>query len=100
MSVQQDREDRQGRVGPFVTYIERVRPDGAVATAMPTTACLRAGWPAVPPATPGGDQPETPEAPLPLPITSGLSGWRCECMAEAKPGRSAARAGTHRTGEP
>ena len=27
----QDREDRQGRVGPFVTYIERVRPDGAVA---------------------------------------------------------------------
>jgi len=27
----QDREGRQGRVGPFVTYIERVRPDGAVA---------------------------------------------------------------------
>ena len=31
MPVQQDQEDRQGRVGPFVTYIERVRPDGAVA---------------------------------------------------------------------
>jgi hypothetical protein len=31
MSVQQDQQDRQGRVGPFVTYIERVRPDGAVA---------------------------------------------------------------------
>jgi hypothetical protein len=31
MSVQQDAEDRQGRVGPFVTYLERVRPDGAVA---------------------------------------------------------------------
>ena len=31
MSVQQDREDQPGRVGPFVTYIERVRPDGAVA---------------------------------------------------------------------
>jgi hypothetical protein len=31
MSVQEDREDRQGRVGPFVTYIERVRPNGAVA---------------------------------------------------------------------
>jgi len=30
MSVQ-DREDQQGRVGPFVTYLERVRPDGAVA---------------------------------------------------------------------
>ena len=30
MSVQ-DREDRQGRVGPFVTFVERVRPDGAVA---------------------------------------------------------------------
>jgi hypothetical protein len=28
MSVQQD---PQGRVGPFVTYVERVRPDGAVA---------------------------------------------------------------------
>jgi len=27
----QDQEDQQGRVGPFVTYIERVRPDGAVA---------------------------------------------------------------------
>jgi hypothetical protein len=27
----QDREDQQGRVGPFVTYIERVRPDGVVA---------------------------------------------------------------------
>jgi len=31
MSVQQDQEDQQGRVGPFVTYIERVRPNGAVA---------------------------------------------------------------------
>jgi len=31
MPVQQDQEDQQGRVGPFVTYIERVRPDGAVA---------------------------------------------------------------------
>jgi hypothetical protein len=31
MSVQQDREDQQGRVGPFVTFIERERPDGAVA---------------------------------------------------------------------
>jgi hypothetical protein len=31
MSVQQDQQDRQGRVGPFVTYVERVRPDGAVA---------------------------------------------------------------------
>jgi hypothetical protein len=31
MSVQQDREDQRGRVGPFVTYIERVRPNGAVA---------------------------------------------------------------------
>jgi len=31
MPVQQDRQDQQGRVGPFVTYIERVRPDGAVA---------------------------------------------------------------------
>ncbi len=31
MSVQQDQEDQQGRVGPFVTYVERVRPDGAVA---------------------------------------------------------------------
>ena len=30
MSVQ-DQEDQQGRVGPFVTYVERVRPDGAVA---------------------------------------------------------------------
>jgi hypothetical protein len=30
MSVQ-DREDRKGRVGPFVTFVERVRPDGAVA---------------------------------------------------------------------
>jgi hypothetical protein len=30
MSVQ-DRDDRQGRVGPFVTFVERVRPDGAVA---------------------------------------------------------------------
>jgi hypothetical protein len=30
MSVQ-DREDQEGRVGPFVTYIERVRPNGAVA---------------------------------------------------------------------
>ena len=27
----QDQEDRQGRVGPFVTFVERVRPDGAVA---------------------------------------------------------------------
>ena len=31
MSVQQNQEDQQGRVGPFVTYLERVRPDGAVA---------------------------------------------------------------------
>jgi hypothetical protein len=31
MSVQPDREDLQGRVGPFVTFVERVRPDGAVA---------------------------------------------------------------------
>jgi len=31
MPVQQDAEDQQGRVGPFVTYLERVRPDGAVA---------------------------------------------------------------------
>jgi len=30
MSVQ-DTEDRQGRVGPFVTFVERVRPDGVVA---------------------------------------------------------------------
>ena len=30
MSVH-DRDDRQGRVGPFVTFVERVRPDGAVA---------------------------------------------------------------------
>ena len=30
MSVQ-DAEDQQGRVGPFVTYLERVRPDGVVA---------------------------------------------------------------------
>jgi hypothetical protein len=30
MSVQ-DREDQEGRVGPFVTYVERVRPDGALA---------------------------------------------------------------------
>jgi len=30
MSVQ-DRADRQGRVGPFVTFVERARPDGAVA---------------------------------------------------------------------
>jgi len=27
----QDTEDRQGRVGPFVTFVERVRPDGMVA---------------------------------------------------------------------
>jgi hypothetical protein len=27
----QDRADRQGRVGPFVTFVERVRPDGALA---------------------------------------------------------------------
>src|SRR5271157_1417221 len=27
----QDTEDRQGRVGPFVTFVERVRPDGVVA---------------------------------------------------------------------
>src|SRR6266516_8126072 len=25
-----DRADRQGRIGPFVTFVERVRPDGAV----------------------------------------------------------------------
>jgi len=31
MPVQQDQQDQQGRVGPFVTYIERVRPNGAVA---------------------------------------------------------------------
>jgi hypothetical protein len=31
MSVQQDQEHQQGRVRPFVTYVERVRPDGAVA---------------------------------------------------------------------
>ncbi len=31
MPVQQDQQDQPGRVGPFVTYIERVRPDGAVA---------------------------------------------------------------------
>ena len=31
MSVQHDQDDQQGRVGPFVTYFERVRPDGAVA---------------------------------------------------------------------
>ncbi len=31
MSVQQDREDQQGRVGPFVTYVERVRPNGVIA---------------------------------------------------------------------
>ena len=30
MSVQ-EREDRQGRVGPFVTFVEHVRPDGVVA---------------------------------------------------------------------
>src|SRR2546430_2864390 len=30
MSVQ-NRADRQGRVGPFVTFVERARPDGAVA---------------------------------------------------------------------
>jgi hypothetical protein len=30
MSVQ-EREDRRGRVGPFVTFVEHVRPDGAVA---------------------------------------------------------------------
>ena len=27
----QDNEDLQGRVGPFMTYVERVRPDGVVA---------------------------------------------------------------------
>jgi hypothetical protein len=27
----QDRRGREGRVGPFVTFVERVRPDGAVA---------------------------------------------------------------------
>ena len=27
----QDTEDLQGRVGPFVTYVERVRPDGVIA---------------------------------------------------------------------
>jgi len=27
----QDAEDQQGRVGPFATFVERVRPDGAVA---------------------------------------------------------------------
>jgi hypothetical protein len=27
----QDRADRQGRVGPFVTFVERVHPDGALA---------------------------------------------------------------------
>ena len=27
----QDTEDLQGRVGPFLTYVERVRPDGVVA---------------------------------------------------------------------
>ncbi len=31
MSVQHDQEDQQGRVGPFVTFVERARPDGAVA---------------------------------------------------------------------
>jgi hypothetical protein len=31
MSVQQDAEDQHGRVGPFVTFVERVRPDGTVA---------------------------------------------------------------------
>ena len=31
MSVQEDQKDQQGRVGPFLTYIERVRPDGVVA---------------------------------------------------------------------
>ncbi len=30
MSVQ-DREGRMGRVGPFVTFVERVRPNGVVA---------------------------------------------------------------------
>jgi hypothetical protein len=30
MSVE-EREDRQGRVGPFVTFVEHVRPDGVVA---------------------------------------------------------------------
>src|SRR5689334_19676306 len=27
----QDRADHEGRVGPFVTFVERVRPDGALA---------------------------------------------------------------------
>src|SRR5271157_4224571 len=31
MSVQQDQEDQQGRIGPFVTYVERVHPNGVVA---------------------------------------------------------------------
>ena len=31
MSAQQDHDDQQGRVGPFVTFVERVRPDGVVA---------------------------------------------------------------------
>lgn len=31
MSVPPDHEDPHGRVGPFVTFVERVRPDGAVA---------------------------------------------------------------------
>jgi hypothetical protein len=30
MSTQDD-EGLQGRVGPFVTYVERVRPDGVIA---------------------------------------------------------------------
>jgi hypothetical protein len=31
MSAHEDQEDEQGRVGPFVTFVERVCPDGAVA---------------------------------------------------------------------
>ena len=27
----QDREGREGRVGPFVTFVERVRPNGVAA---------------------------------------------------------------------
>jgi hypothetical protein len=53
--------------------------------------CLT-GWPVVLPATPRGPT-GMPEATLPPPITARLSGWRCDCMAEAKQGRSAGRAG-------
>jgi hypothetical protein len=55
---------------------------------------------AVLPAPPGVGPTGTPEATLPPPITSTLPGWRCECMAEAKYGRPAGRAGdAHVTGE-